>query len=156
MSHRIEELSALPVEPLALLHAACFPDNPWDATAIARIAGLAGCFGLLAWDAETPVGFLLARDLGEECEVLALGVRPQWRRHGVGRALVAALVRAAARRGDGSLVLEVAADNEPAQRLYAAAGFVAVGRRPRYYARPEGAADALILRRNSPIPKGGA
>ena len=57
------------------------------------------------------------------------------RRRGTARELVASVLDAAARRGNESVVLEVAIDNEPARRLYAAAGFVAAGRRPRYYAR---------------------
>jgi ribosomal-protein-alanine N-acetyltransferase len=42
------------------------------------------------------------------------------------------------------MFLEVAADNAAARSLYAAAEFVEVGRRRRYYA---GGADALVLRR---------
>ena len=41
------------------------------------------------------------------------------------------------------MFLEVSAQNEPAQRLYAACGFVEIGRRARYYA---GGIDALVLR----------
>ena len=44
------------------------------------------------------------------------------------------------------MVLEVAVDNAPAEDLYRAAGFVAVGRRARYYSRPDGRVDAVILR----------
>jgi ribosomal-protein-alanine N-acetyltransferase len=41
------------------------------------------------------------------------------------------------------MFLEVAADNAAALEFYAQAGFVEVGRRPRYYAN---GADALVLR----------
>jgi ribosomal-protein-alanine N-acetyltransferase len=43
-------------------------------------------------------------------------------------------------------VLEVAVDNHAARDLYLGASFSAVGRRPRYYRRPDGRVDALILR----------
>jgi len=43
-------------------------------------------------------------------------------------------------------VLEVAADNDVARRLYARYGFRQVGRRPRYYYRSGAVVDALILR----------
>ena len=147
MTCRIETLPAAAAEPLALLHAACFPEEPWDTAAMGRILRLAGCFGLVAWQAGAPAGFVLARDLGGECEILSLGVCPRSRRQGIGRDLLAALSDAAAQRGSAAVVLEVAVDNAPARRLYAATGFVVVGRRPRYYARPTGLADALILRR---------
>lgn len=143
---RIAAMPMTAAEPMALLHRACFPDEPWDAEAFARLLGLPGCFGCIAWDGEAPVGFALARDLGTECEVLSLGVLPPQRRRGRGRELVTAILAAARLRGLGSLVLEVAADNHAARRLYTALGFVRVGFRPRYYRRPDGLADALILR----------
>ena len=58
-------------------------------------------------------------------------------------------VVAATAQGAQSLFLEVADDNPAAQALYAKAGFVSVGRRTGYYARPSGrAVDALVLRRS--------
>lgn len=133
--------------PLSAMHAACFPEEPWDAAVMRRILGLAGVFGRLAWHDDTPVGFALARDLAEEVEVLSLGVLPQRRRSGAGRALLGAIVDEAMRRGIGSVVLEVAAANLGARALYTAAGFVQVGRRPRYYRHAEEDGDGLILRR---------
>ena len=98
----------------------------------------------------SPTGFALARDLGEEAEVLTLGVLPEARRHGVGRALLDAVLVETRRRGLASIVLEVAADNGEARRLYAGCGFRQVGRRPRYYRRPDGMVEALILRLGLP------
>jgi ribosomal-protein-alanine N-acetyltransferase len=131
---------------LAVLHRACFPDDPWEAGALARILALAGGFGWLAWEADEPVGFILVRDLGSECEVLSLGVLPRWRRRGIASDLLAAAIAEARDRRLPSVVLEVAVDNDAAAALYAAAGFVTVGRRGRYYRRPDGRVDALILR----------
>jgi ribosomal-protein-alanine N-acetyltransferase len=129
------------------MHRCSFPEDPWDEAALERILSLSGTFGWLAWQADDPIGFLLARDLGDEVEILSLGVMPGWRRHGAAVALLRAAAAEAARRHIGSVVLEVAEDNEAARRLYAVEGFTQVGRRPRYYQRPVGLADALILRR---------
>ena len=57
------------------------------------------------------------------------------RRRGIGRALLDWSEAEAGRRRIGSVVLEVAADNEAARRLYGATGFIRVGARPRYYRR---------------------
>jgi ribosomal-protein-alanine N-acetyltransferase len=138
------------MEPLAILHRACFPDDPWEAGALARIMALSGGFGWLAWEGEDPVGFILVRDLGNECEILSLGVAPRWRRLGIARELLAAAITEARQRNLPSLVLEVAIDNDAANSLYSSSGFVAVGRRARYYNRPDGRADALILRLGLP------
>jgi ribosomal-protein-alanine N-acetyltransferase len=142
----IAPLPAGAAEPLSAMHRASFPEDPWDAEALERILGLFGAFGYLAWQDDTPAGFVVARDLGGEVEVLSLGVLPQWRRQGIGRRLIDAVVAEAARRRAASLVLEVATENQAARGLYAAMGFIQVGRRPRYYRRTDGRADALILR----------
>jgi ribosomal-protein-alanine N-acetyltransferase len=146
VSCAITPLPAGAAEPLAVLHAACFPEDPWGAEALGRILALSGGFGFVAWQADTLVGFALARDLGNECEILSLGVLPDFRHGGVGRALLRAVSEEAARHGLPSIVLEVAADNAAARRLYGGSGFVAVGRRPRYYRRAGETIDALLLR----------
>jgi ribosomal-protein-alanine N-acetyltransferase len=107
---------------------------------------LSGGFGWLAWEDEEPAGFILVRDLGSECEILSFGVMPQWRRRGTGQALLRTAIDETARRKLPSIVLEVAVDNDPARDLYIGAGFTVVGRRARYYRRPDGRVDALVLR----------
>lgn len=146
MSRRIEPIAPTAVEALAVLHRGCFPDDPWDAPALARIMALSGGFGWLAWEEEEPAGFILVRDLGNECEILSLGVVPRSRRRGVAHDLLQTAIAEASRRRLPSMVLEVAVDNDAASDLYAALGFTVVGRRARYYRRPDGRADALILR----------
>lgn len=148
MTRRIGPLPAGAARPLAVLHVACFPDDPWDAAALDRILALSGVFGYLAWEADNPIGFALVRDLGDEVEILSIAVLPGWRRRGTGRALLDAVCAGARDRGIGSIVLEVAVDNVAAQRLYAALGFAQAGRRPRYYRRRgAGPIDGLIMRR---------
>jgi ribosomal-protein-alanine N-acetyltransferase len=83
------------------MHRACFPEAPWDAATLERILALPGGFGHLAWQEDNPVGFILARDLGGEVEVLSLGVLPQWRGRGIGRALMDEVVADAEHRQIG-------------------------------------------------------
>jgi ribosomal-protein-alanine N-acetyltransferase len=49
--------------------------------------------------------------------------------------------------GAFDLFLEVAADNTAAIALYAATGFDRVGLRKGYYPHPDGAKDAVVMRR---------
>jgi len=130
---------------LADLHATAF-SAPWDAGTFAILLDQDGVFAL-----EEPDGFILVRAVADEAEILTLAVRPSARRRGLGARLVRAGGAAAAARGATRLFLEVADDNAAALVLYARAGFVQAGRRPGYYARPEGGRqDALILARNLP------
>ena len=67
------------------------------------------------------VGFAVSRPLAEgENELLNLAVDPQFRRHGVGRRLVAAVI--SGRRG--ILWLEVRESNLIASKLYESLGFI--------------------------------
>ena len=74
-----------------------------------------------------------------------IAVRRDAQRRGIGRQLLLALLAEAERRGARSVLLEVAADNAPAQRLYATYGFEPIGIRRGYY-QPSNT-DALIMRR---------
>lgn len=130
---------------LAALHAAAF-DAPWSPRELAALLASPGVFALAAADE----GFVLARVVLDEAEILTLAVAPAARRRGLGRRLTDAAADLAVARGATRLFLEVAEDNAPARALYAAAGFVEAGRRRGYYPRPGGpAADALILVREA-------
>jgi [ribosomal protein S18]-alanine N-acetyltransferase len=94
----------------------------------------------------SPLGLALAQCPGPECELLTLGVMPAERRNGVGRALLHSIIDEARQQSAHTLFLDVAEDNLPARALYAACGFVEIGRRPNYYSRRSGLVDALTLR----------
>jgi ribosomal-protein-alanine N-acetyltransferase len=147
MTCHIEPVSCIAAGPLSLLHRVCFPEDPWDIPAIAGVMGIPGFFGQIAWGKEAPAGFALALDLGNECEILSLGVAPDQRRSGIGVALVDSICFTAQMRGAGSVALEVAVDNAAARALYARERFIVVGRRRNYYCQRGRLVDALILRR---------
>jgi [ribosomal protein S18]-alanine N-acetyltransferase len=150
VSRRLEPVSGTAAAALAAslsqLHHGCFPDDPWPPQAIAEIISIPGFFGRIAWEAAEAAGLALAQGLGEECEILALGVVPERRRTGIGSGLLESVVVEARLRGARTLFLEVADDNIAARALYGARGFVQIGRRPNYYRRVSGLVDALVLR----------
>jgi [ribosomal protein S18]-alanine N-acetyltransferase len=147
MTRRVEAVSCAVAGPISSLHAACFPEDPWDEAAIAQILRMPGFFGRVGWDEDVPVGFALALDLGKEAEILSLGVVLESRRNGMGSSLLAALFHDARLRASDSVVLEVAVNNTAARALYAASGFTVVGYRRNYYRRTGCSIDGLILRR---------
>lgn len=83
--------------------------------------------------------------IGDEAQILTVGVVPDARRRGIGRVLLAALITEAVRRGATTAFLEVRADNQAARSLYASEGFVEIGTRRGYY--DAGRADAVVMRR---------
>ena len=107
-----------------------------------------GHFYLVATDDDGAVlGYAgLAVSPPDEAWVQNVAVRRDAQRRGIGRLLLEALLAEAARRGARSTLLEVAADNAPAQRLYATYGFEPIGVRRGYY-QPSNT-DALVMQRN--------
>jgi ribosomal-protein-alanine N-acetyltransferase len=146
---RLDRAGLADVAGMAAVHAASF-DEPWGAGEIATLLAGPGGFGLVVREPDPDVvaGFILARAIASEAEVLTLAVDPAHRRSGAGQALVEAAAIAAAAAGAQSLFLEVASDNHAALALYRAAGFGQVGQRPAYYRRGAGAVDALVLQRD--------
>ncbi|WP_207102105.1 ribosomal protein S18-alanine N-acetyltransferase [Paracoccus shandongensis] len=125
-------------DQLAALHARCFTlPRPWSAPAFAALLDSPHVF-LLA----RPDGFLLGRTVADEAELLTLAVSPDARRQGIARDLVAEFAATSRARGATRAFLEVAADNAPAQALYAATGWRETGRRRRYYG-PD--LDAIVM-----------
>jgi ribosomal-protein-alanine N-acetyltransferase len=87
-------------------------------------------------------GFLVARALAPgEIEILNLAVSPEFRRMGVGRALVASLLGS-----KDDIFLEVRPSNQAARNLYKSMGFEEVSSRPGYYRDPPESAIVMKFR----------
>jgi ribosomal-protein-alanine N-acetyltransferase len=105
--------------------------------------GRPGIFGLVAEKAAVVTGFLVARQVLDEVEILNLAVRGESRRQGAGSALLSAALRRAKNDGAKGAYLEVRASNSAAISFYRRHGFNITGRRDGYYSSPTD--DALIL-----------
>jgi [ribosomal protein S18]-alanine N-acetyltransferase len=86
----------------------------------------------------------LALNPPDEGWINNIAVRRDAQRRGIGRLLVARLLDVAIQTGVKEVLLEVAADNEAAQALYAAFGFEKIGVRKGYY-QPTNT-DAYVMR----------
>jgi len=91
----------------------------------------------------TVVGFGGVWLMVDEAHVTTIGVDPDWRRQGVGRRLLVALIDLAEELRASRVTLEVRAGNAGAQALYAELGFDVAGRRPNYYT--DDGEDALVM-----------
>lgn len=133
---------------IAALHAASFrrgwSEQEVEALLLDRrvIAHRATIGGKLA-------GFIIARQAADEAEILSVAVMSRRRGRGLARNLLTLHLRRLAGLGTRAVFLEVDESNGPAIRLYDRAGFREVGKRPNYYAAPNGKpAAALVLRRD--------
>ena len=101
---------------LAALHATCFAEA-WSAASFEDFLATPGAAAMVASVDGEPVGFIVYRLGADEAEIATLGVRPESRLAGAGRALVEAALAAMAAAGARSCFLEVAADNTRADEL---------------------------------------
>ncbi len=98
---------------------------------------------LAAWEGDRPVGFVDGECAFGVCELNNIAVLPQYRRRGVGNALLLALGQGARDKDCAVIQLEVRRSNQTALDFYRENGFVQVGRRKNYYTAP--IEDALLL-----------
>jgi len=133
-------------EDCARLHGASFA-HPWSAEEVASLIASASTIAAAALDPTSGQlrGFVLARLAADEAEILTIAVDPTVRGKGVGRALLAEILRQAASAGARTMFLEVDQDNAAALALYRRLGFIKVGERTGYYRRKDGQRAAAIV-----------
>lgn len=118
----------------------------WAISDLASFLSLPGSQAVVAEYEGEPVGFAIWRVAADEAELLLLGIIPAARRQGFGGQMLDRLI--VSLQSTHTLFLEVRETNVAALALYKRAGFIIVGRRPRYYAGQNGRFfDALTLSR---------
>lgn len=83
-------------------------------------------------------GFIIVKKLLEEAEIIELCVAPAYQRRGWGALLMQTFLEEASADNIKKIFLEVAVDNDNAQKFYAYFGFKPYARRPQYYKRRNG------------------
>lgn len=139
----VEPMRWWDVEQVAELEHALFPtDSPWTPAMFwSELA--AGHHYRVHRDGGGRVLGYAGLALGPDAaDVQTIGVAPDAQHHGIGRALLRALLELA---GTLPVLLEVRTDNEPAIALYTSEGFDRIGLRRRYY-QPSGADAYTMLR----------
>ncbi|TBW36476.1 GNAT family N-acetyltransferase [Siculibacillus lacustris] len=137
---------------LAEIHAAAFPGAAWSAEDLSALLREEPVFGLVArranvFGTRAPVGFVLARAVAGEAEILTVAVDPAHRRRGVARGLMEQVLRRLYRERIEAVFLEVDAGNVAAVALYRRLAFAKVGERRGYYAQGSvPGATALVMR----------
>lgn len=93
----------------------------------------------VAVDGSARMGFIVAWHVAGEVQLAEFAVDPDYRRRGLGRALLRAVCDNAAAEGLRRVTLEVRERNLAARALYVSEGFVLTFTRPRFYDQKEAA-----------------
>lgn len=132
------------VKQVAQLEEICFAD-PWSENSVASELKNPLSLWLVAMEQDRLAGYIGSQSVEGEADMMNVAVHPDFRRQGVGKQLILALIQELKARNVHCLTLEVRASNETAICLYEKLGFEQIGRRPNYYRHPK--EDALIMRK---------
>ena len=88
-------------------------------------------------------GYIVARETAGELHINNGAVREEFRRRGIGAALLQRVLLEARGRKANAVFLEVRSGNRAAQALYVKNGFRAIATRPDYYSEPR--EDAVVM-----------
>ncbi|MGI5846257.1 MAG: GNAT family N-acetyltransferase [Alphaproteobacteria bacterium] len=120
---------------IANLHKLCFPNKPWDASEFASLQKTGA--EIIA----SENGFIVWRSVADECEIITIGVHPDFRGTGIADALLVLMEK---EQGGKKIFLEVAENNNSARKLYERNGYKQISIRRGYY----DGIDAIIMQKD--------
>lgn len=138
----IRPIEARDVDSILAIQSASPEIAQWTTWDYARVAR-GDMAGWVAEEKNEVDGFLVARRVVTDLEILNFAVRPHARHSGIGTSLLRETLAWGATFRAEKALLEVRASNLAALNFYGRHGFEVIGRRPRYYSAP--IEDALIL-----------
>jgi [ribosomal protein S18]-alanine N-acetyltransferase len=138
----IRPIESQDIEAILTIQSMCPEIAQWMKSDYARVARgeMAGWVSLRD---EGIDGFLVARTVASDIEILNLAVRQQARRLGIGTSLLREAFEWGRELQAENAFLEMRVSNDAAKLFYERHDFRVAGRRPRYYSSPE--EDALVL-----------
>ena len=138
----IRRMSAADIHFAAEIERLCFV-HPWSEQSINEEMSKENSVFLMAFEDETPIGYVGLSTILDEGYMGNLGVVEEYRRKGIGRALMNELINECKAMDSAFVTLEVRASNTPAVKLYESLGFTEAGRRKNYYKEP--LEDAILM-----------
>jgi len=116
----------------------CFT-SPFPESYIRSLAESGSDSFLVAIEENKVVGYVSALAHGRDAHIASIAVLKEYRRRGIGRALMSELIKLLKLRQFGTVSLEVRKNNTSAIRFYESLGFERVGGIPSYYENGEDA-----------------
>ena len=123
------------VPMVAALEKECFTE-PWSEQALTSLLSPSSIALVACADTGEVMAYGAMLTVLDEGQITNIAVSCAYRRQGVGRALLGALLEEAKRRGIATVSLEVRASNQGAQALYREKGFEFCGIRKGFYTHP--------------------
>ena len=136
---RIEKMTAACIDAVAAIEAECF-SHPWSKKSLEESLEKENSLFLVAVEDEKVIGYVGMEVIVDEGYIFNVAVSADYRRRGVGYALVRELVTSSMKNSLCFITLEVRESNSAAISLYSKFGFIKAGERKNYYSDPTEAA----------------
>ncbi len=139
---RIEKLTNERLDEVAVLEKECFV-HPWSRQSLESEINNANSLFYAAEENGEVIGYVGMSVVVDEGYIFNVAVKGDFRRRGVGSALINHLVTFGKKNNMSFLTLEVRQSNKNAISLYSKFGFIKVGERKNYYSNPT--EDAILM-----------
>ncbi len=123
----------------------CFTDAWREETVLHDMEGDYSCYFIAKVDGEI-AGYGCFWFIADEGQLVNIGVRPDYRRQGIGEAILTRGIEEARERGMRTMFLEVRVSNLGAQKMYEKFGFQNLGLRKKVYDLPM--EDGYVMQRD--------
>ena len=137
----VEKLTAAHLSAVAELESLCF-SNPWSEKALELLV-TDGAYGVVCLQDERVMAYGGVLWAPGEGQITNIATHPDFRRCGMGAAVLEHLIAEARSRGCEQLSLEARVSNIPAISLYERYGFLKMGLRRGFYKHPT--EDAYVM-----------
>ncbi len=142
MNIDIQKMSEVHLGQVAMLETECF-STPWSENALREELSNEHARFFVAFCEEQIAGYIGAHNIVGEVYITNVAVFPEFRRQGVGEALIKNLIDLSFSEKAEFITLEVRKSNVGAINLYSKMGFKEVGSRKNFYENPR--EDALLM-----------
>lgn len=136
MSVEIVKMAQCHVKEIALIEKMCFT-TPWSEKGIGDELSNPFAFFFVALSNGVVAGYIGAHNIVGEVYITNVAVNPDFRKKGIGTALVEHLLSVSLNEQADFVTLEVRKSNNSAIALYEKAGFQVVGERKDFYELPK-------------------
>jgi ribosomal-protein-alanine N-acetyltransferase len=141
---KIEPMQSAHIASVAELERVSF-SVPWSENGLRDELDNENAHFLVALSGDKLLGYMGVHEICGEAYITNVAVFPEYRRLGIGEALIDAATHGAESRGCEFITLEVRVSNTPAIELYKKEGYNVVGQRKKFYSNPT--EDAFIMTR---------
>lgn len=139
---KLEKMTSAHIDGVCKIEEACF-SHPWSRQSVESELANDNSVFIVAVKGEKVIGYIGMSVVIDEGYIFNVAVNADFRRKGVGTALINELVTYGKKNNLCFITLEVRESNQAAISLYSDFGFIKVGERKNYYSDP--AENAILM-----------